>query len=242
MKNNFRLVLCLQIYQFAIEKAYFNSLCHQWMSFCRVISCGTCFVTEAKCSESFSIFFSPSWCVIFYLEVWPEMLCFVLVQIVQNHITLYHITTCGGGLVKRPIQSWEVSSWSDGDCHQMETFPPYWPFVRGTHRWPVNSPHKGQWRGALMFSLISVWINDWVNNRDSGDLRRHRAHYDVTVMPSFRFTHLHIKHLWCYVSRHLFHNTKYRTKIVINSYCHVFMGIVQKLLFNRHEITSDKHY
>ena len=33
-------------------------------------------------------------------------------------------------------------------------FPRYWPFVRGIHRWPVNSPHKGQWRGALMFSLI----------------------------------------------------------------------------------------
>ena len=38
--------------------------------------------------------------------------------------------------------------------HQMETSPRYWPFVRGIHRWPVNSPHKGQWRGALMFPLI----------------------------------------------------------------------------------------
>ena len=47
---------------------------------------------------------------------------------------------------------------------------------------PVNSPHKGQWRGALMFSLICVWINDWVNNGDAGDLRRYRIHYDVTVM------------------------------------------------------------
>ena len=47
---------------------------------------------------------------------------------------------------------------------------------------PVNSPHKGQWRGALMFSLISAWINGWVNNRDAGDLRRNRAHYDVIVM------------------------------------------------------------
>ena len=26
----------------------------------------------------------------------------------------------------------------------------YWPFVRGIHLPPVNSPHKGQWRGALM--------------------------------------------------------------------------------------------
>ena len=61
-------------------------------------------------------------------------------------------------------------------------FPRYWPFVRGTHRSPVNSPHKGQWRGALMFSSICTWINGWVNNHEAGNLRRHRAHYDVTVM------------------------------------------------------------
>ena len=57
-------------------------------------------------------------------------------------------------------------------------------FVRGIHRSPVNSPHKGQWRGALMFPLICVWINGWVNNREAGDLRRYRAHYDVIVMLS----------------------------------------------------------
>ena len=33
-----------------------------------------------------------------------------------------------------------------------------------------------------MFSLICVWINGWVNNREIGDLRRDRAHYDVIVM------------------------------------------------------------
>ena len=52
-------------------------------------------------------------------------------------------------------------------------FPRYWPFVRGIHRSPVNSPHKGQWRGALMFSLIGDRINGWVNNREAGDLKRH---------------------------------------------------------------------
>ena len=61
-------------------------------------------------------------------------------------------------------------------------FPRYWPFVREIHRSPMNSPHKGQWRGALMFSLICVWINGWVNNRESGDLKRQWAHYYVTVM------------------------------------------------------------
>ena len=43
-----------------------------------------------------------------------------------------------------------------------EHLPHYWPFVRGIHRSPVNSPHKGPWRGALMFSLICARINGWV--------------------------------------------------------------------------------
>ena len=81
---------------------------------------------------------------------------------------------------------------SDGDCIlpiadddviKWKKFPRHWPFVRGIHRWPVNSQHKGQWRGALvLFSLISAWINRWVNNCEAGDLRRHHAHYKVTVM------------------------------------------------------------
>ena len=52
----------------------------------------------------------------------------------------------------------------------------------GIHRSPVNSPHKGQWRGALMFSLICNWINDWVNNRETGYFRCYHAHYDVNGM------------------------------------------------------------
>ena len=68
------------------------------------------------------------------------------------------------------------------DVIRWKHFPRYWPFVRGIHRSPVNSPHKGQWRGALMFSLICVWINGWVNNPKAGDFRRYRSHYDVIVM------------------------------------------------------------
>ena len=71
---------------------------------------------------------------------------------------------------------------SHDDVIKCKHFPRYWPFVRGIHRSAVNSPHKGQWRGALMFSLICVWINGWVNNRGAGDLRHHRANCDVIVM------------------------------------------------------------
>ena len=66
--------------------------------------------------------------------------------------------------------------------HQMKTFSASLPFVRGIHWSPVNSPHKGQWRGAFMSFFICALTNSWVNNREAGDLRRHRTHYDVTVM------------------------------------------------------------
>ena len=72
------------------------------------------------------------------------------------------------------------------DVIKWKHFPRNWPFVREIHRSPVNFPHKGQWRGALMFSLIYASINDWVNNREAGDLKRQHGHYDVIVMWTIR--------------------------------------------------------
>ena len=68
------------------------------------------------------------------------------------------------------------------DVIKWKHLPRYWPFVRDNHRSPMDSPHKGQWCGALMFSLIYALTNGWVNSHDTGDLRRHRARYDVIVM------------------------------------------------------------
>ena len=64
----------------------------------------------------------------------------------------------------------------------METFSALLAIFAENSPVPVNSPHKGQSRGALMFSLICAWINDRVNNREAGDLRRYRGHNDVIVM------------------------------------------------------------
>ena len=68
------------------------------------------------------------------------------------------------------------------DVIKRKHFPRYWRFVTGIHWSPVGSPHKGKCRGALMLSLVCAWISGWANNRDVGDLRRHHAHYDVTVV------------------------------------------------------------
>ena len=61
------------------------------------------------------------------------------------------------------------------DVIKWKHFPRFWPFVWGIHRSSVNSPPKGQWRGALTLPLICAWINGWVSNREAGHFRCHRA-------------------------------------------------------------------
>ena len=68
------------------------------------------------------------------------------------------------------------------DVVKWKHFPCYCSFVWGILWSLVNSSHKGQWCGALMFSSICAWINGQVNNHEAGELRHHRAQYDVAVM------------------------------------------------------------
>ena len=80
------------------------------------------------------------------------------------------------------------------DVIKWKHFLRYWPFVWGIDQSPVNSPNKGQWCGALMFSLICAWIRGWVSNREAGDLGRHHTHYDANVMSTL--THRFIPTSW----------------------------------------------
>ena len=62
---------------------------------------------------------------------------------------------------------------------------PWWPFMMTSANGNilrVIDPLCGQWREALMFSLICAWINDGINSRETSNLRHHRAHYDVIVI------------------------------------------------------------
>ena len=79
--------------------------------------------------------------------------------------------------INKGIPARRQNSWRR---HQMEIFSALLALCDGNS--PANSPHKGRWHGAVMVSLICVWTNSSVNNRDAGDLRRHRAHYDVNVI------------------------------------------------------------
>ena len=135
-----------------------------------------------------------------YFQIWPLIGWQDSHQPIRNHVRKSYLTNMDftwklHSNPGRRLQSVEASSvihspnWNallyyakHYDVIKWKHFPRYWPFVRGIYRSPVNSPHKGQWRGTLMFSLICAWINGWVNNREAGDLRSYRAHYDVTVI------------------------------------------------------------
>ena len=81
------------------------------------------------------------------------------------------------------LQMETTEAWvTHNDVTKWKHFPRYWPFMKGIQRSSVDSPKKGQWRGALIFSLICAWTNGWANNWCVGDLRCHRAYYSVTVM------------------------------------------------------------
>ena len=62
------------------------------------------------------------------------------------------------------------------DVIKWKHFRRYWPVVRGIHRSRENSTHKGQWRVALKFYLICAWVNIG----EAGNLKCHRAHYEIT--------------------------------------------------------------
>ena len=87
----------------------------------------------------------------------------------------------------------------------METFTALLVLCAGNSPVTGEFPHKGQWRGALVFSLIFAWTNVLVNSRDAGDLRCNRAHYDVTIMRyddlattnvTLTIAHLEMEHLY----------------------------------------------
>ena len=142
-----------------------------------------------------------SWWLLSEPEYWYDMIMFqslklagtVSVDVIcglhrscddQNKIWCSYSSPKTSTTVTCPINAMETQTTvtANDDVIKWNHFPRYWSFVRGIYRSPMSSPHKGQWRGAFMFSLICAWINGSVNNGEAGDFRHHWAHYDVTVM------------------------------------------------------------
>ena len=133
--------------------------------------------SEQKCSH-----FCSEWSIVGYgtgvlWDLWNWSIDYktTLNRFFQFKLLIYfnvQLATNGSELLSVPSMllmfKTKNTSVNHDDVIKWTIFPRYWPFVRGIHRSPVNSPHKGQWHGATMFCL---------NKR----LRRHRAYYDASV-------------------------------------------------------------
>ena len=83
-----------------------------------------------------------------------------------------------------------LTSWQfHDDVITWKHFPRYWPSVRGIHRSPVNSPHKGQWRGALMFSLICA-LNKRLSKQSWG------WWFETPSRPFWRLCNINLRNPW----------------------------------------------
>ena len=104
------------------------------------------------------------------LTYWSKViiLVFKLIKTTENQPQAAH----GHAMTRRfPHSAMMDAGWNSREFHddviKWKYFPRHWPFVRRIHRLPVNSPHKGQWCGALMFSLMCAWTNRWANNGEA---------------------------------------------------------------------------
>ena len=151
----------------------FLVLCDWFIRFCEIIKClcdkytliSACSVTI---SPGYPAWFICLWCGGRMLSTnvyWA--ICYLVIRLSGTRKRL-----CLQNIIK--AHTW----WR----HQMETFSALLALCAGNSPVTDEFPSKGQWRDALMFSLICAWINGWVNNRDAVDLIRYGAHYDITVM------------------------------------------------------------
>ena len=189
IKHNFKGVN-LHIVPWILRSTYIAIRCNSWVG--HLISSVDCDVTgplwrHKKLSHAISRSQTPGTClaqpgvrernITYFIWWWVFMLLWEIKQCLCDTDELIcspiDISTVG------MAYKWVTNSSVYYDVIKWKHFPRYRPFVRGIHRSPVNSPHKGQWRRDLKFSLICSWLNGWVNNREVGDLRRHRARYDV---------------------------------------------------------------
>ena len=67
--------------------------------------------------------------------------------------------------------------YSHDDIIKCTHLPRQWPFVRGIHRSPVDSPHKGHVTGTFDVPFLLIRTDGWTNTRLTGNSRRHDSQF-----------------------------------------------------------------
>ena len=140
------------------------------------VLCTFCGLVSVRITDSFRILYSYFHEYVSMNFLYPTWTASIAIKKVKPYISICYLR------LREKRRHNIINVLCHDDVIKWKPFPRYWPFVWGIHWSPVNTPHKGQWRGALMILLSASWINGWANNRVAGDLRRHRAHYDAIVM------------------------------------------------------------
>ena len=123
-----------------------------------------------------------------FTKLWIYSLVLCQKQIWRTSARNYIPRYCGCNYLFVPLIDTSGTTLIHDDVIKWKYFPRYWPFVRRIYRSPVNSPHKGQWRGALMgfFYLhpnkrLSKQWRGWWFETPSCPLWRHRN--DLSFLP-----------------------------------------------------------
>ena len=133
-----------------------------------------------------------------------------------------------------PLRHSAIMTSSNGTIFRV-TGPLCWEFTG--HRW---IPRTKASDAELWCFLWYVWINGRVNNREAGDLRRHRAHYVVTVMPSSNNTNIDTDREMCKIQRYGY--IKNSAWVTVNN---DFLGHEWgdlPIIFTSDEVTSENHW
>ena len=102
------------------------------------------------------------------------------------------------------------------------------------HRWIPRA--KASDEELWYFYLICTLINAWVNNREAGDLRRHRAHFDVILMViQILYRAILCQNIWSYLDRWFPHISR---ELNSQGFCDLNINVVVKSIFYKISIMS----
>ena len=131
---------------------------------------------------------SPSWCGLISRSMKFEFFCHFAAP--RWHMTFKssNLKNNGQFIMHIYYNGWRRKGHGKSKHHddviKWKHFSRNWPFVWGIHRsrWIPHTKASDAELWCFLWSLICVWIHGWVNNREAGDLRRHRCYYNVNVM------------------------------------------------------------
>ena len=113
----------------------------------------------------------------------------ILLLVTNDDQSMWHMRCNYAAVNQKPLRTIQaMTSWYwNAFCITGSQVAIEWPFVRGIHRLPVDSPHRGSECAPFVFSPLLDWKSCWSNTGVSADLRRRDA--NLTSLCYHRSSH-----------------------------------------------------